>query len=79
MCHVTATLHTLRGAMCHEVTYPVKLKREGRKERKGEKDKKREAKGKDKCWKSEEAQVAEHAQGSIADDSKSCSISEPDS
>lgn len=26
VCHVLATLHTLRGATCHEVTYPVKLK-----------------------------------------------------
>lgn len=30
VCHVTATLHTLRGATCHEVTYPVKPKKEGK-------------------------------------------------
>lgn len=45
VCHVTATFHTLRGATCHEVTYPVKLKRRGnRKRRKEEKVKKKKDK-----------------------------------
>lgn len=62
VCHVTATFQTLRGATCHEVTYPVRLKRRGAggggwgggREEKCEKvkKKKKRPKGKDKCLKS---------------------------
>lgn len=46
VCHVTATFHTLRGATCHEVTYPVKLGK--KKEAWGEERKKKREKVKKK-------------------------------
>lgn len=73
VCHVTATLHTLRGAMCHEVTYRVKHER-GRES--GEGKFKKRPKGKDKCKKKKGRSAS---RGSAADDTESCSISEPDS